>query len=69
MLFLFLCDIQNDYVYDEGAQSLKILTRMFDNNMLLLEKLREDRFLEILVTSGDESRTLRIELTKFSFDL
>jgi hypothetical protein len=60
---------QNDYVYDKDAQSLKILTRMFDSNMDILDKMRQDRFLEILVTSGDESRTLRIELTKFSFDL
>jgi hypothetical protein len=60
---------KDHYVYDEGAQSLKILTRMFDSNMDILDKMRQDRFLEILVTSGDESRTLRIELTKFSFDL
>lgn len=60
---------KDHYVYDEGAQSLKILTRMFDSNIDILDKMRQDRFLEILVTSGDESRTLRIELTKFSFDL
>ena len=53
------------YAYDSATQSLKLLTSAID--FTTQEKMRADGFAEFVVTSGDESVTLRIELSQFAF--
>ena len=53
------------YAYDSATQSLKLLTSAID--FITQEKMRTDGFAEFVVTSGDESVTLRIELSQFAF--
>lgn len=56
------------YVYDRSTQSFKLLLRAFDCDFTMLERMRADGFLEITVTSGEETVTLRIEVSPFALD-
>ena len=53
------------YVYLSEEQSLKILPSAFD--FTIHEQMREDGYLEIVVSAGGESITLRIEVSPFAF--
>ena len=56
------------YVYDSEAQSLKLFTKMFENDIDLYHWITANHPLEILVTAGEETVTLKIELSQFADD-
>ena len=54
-----------NYVYDSQTQSLKVLGRAFEVEML--EKMRSDGYKDILVTAGQQSVTLKINVSPYAF--
>ena len=57
------------YVYNSETQSFKLLTSVFGfrEDVSLYQEMQKNRFLEIIVTSGDEEIALRIEVSPFAF--
>jgi hypothetical protein len=53
------------YVYDSASQSLKLKFDIID--FATQEKMRAEGFAELVVTAGDESVTLRLEVSPFAF--
>ena len=53
------------YVYLSEEQSLKMLPSAFD--FTIHEQMREDGYLEIVVSAGGESAILRLEVSPFAF--
>lgn len=53
------------YVYDSASQSLKLKLDVID--FATQEKMRTEGFAELVVTAGDESVTLRLEVSPFAF--
>ena len=56
------------YVYDSSTQRFKLLLRAFDCDPTMLERMRDSGYLEITVTSGAETVTLRLEVSPFAYD-
>ena len=60
-------EISSDYyVYNSETKSLKLKTWIIDP--IIQEKMRIDGFVDFIVNSGDESLTVRIEVSEFAFD-
>lgn len=60
-------EIPSDYyVYDSTEPSFKLLSRVFDLDFHMMEALRENGYMEIIVTADGEAVTLRIEVSPFS---
>ena len=56
----------DNYVYNSETKSLKLKTWIIDP--IIQEKMRIDGYVEFIVNSGDESLTVRIEVSEFAFD-
>lgn len=55
----------DNYVYNSETKSLKLKTWIIDPT--IQHKMRIDGFVDFIVTSGDESLTVRIEVSEFAF--
>ena len=54
------------YAYDSETQSLKLFTRVFDLDPSIHLEFMELRAIEFIVTSGEETVTLRVEISPYA---